>query len=215
MEFSVHANKFRQYGIKLEFCDHFNGKSFEWRHQSRFLWPGAVPLCDYLTCNPHIINGHNVVELGAGVGLVAAFIMRFMNPCLITVTEFSDESLKLIERNLNSNEIRTGERCQLLSIEWDDSGLNAKLFRDKRIDVVVGSDLFWDEQSLSALLNCLRCTVPGTIIILAVIVRSQFLIQLFCTELFKRRIAISSEYFVPRVAGQLAQDIIIFELPTL
>ena len=131
----------------------FTGTQFSVKDQAGFLWPAALPLCNWLT--KERVSGKNVLELGAGVGLVAAYMLKALKPAHVFVTEYDQKHLALIEENLASNSLSDTNWVSLDVLDWNkpsESALNKRL---PSLDVIVGSDLFFDEVSADALVSCL------------------------------------------------------------
>ncbi len=116
-----------------------DGESLGWGYWDR-IWPSSVALSRHLVYQffPTKLAGMRVLEIGCGTGLpgvVAANLGAF--------TMFSDMvplTLQAVQETCQLNGIRNYATCTL---DWSDR----KKF-DKRYDLVLGSEVFYDENIL-------------------------------------------------------------------
>ena len=66
------------------------------------VWPAAVELCKQ--AHNFISNNCNVLELGAGTGLVGIYIAKNITPSII-ITDGNEESVDLINENILLNQV--------------------------------------------------------------------------------------------------------------
>ncbi|KAM6943572.1 uncharacterized protein mettl21ca [Xenentodon cancila] len=149
------------------------------------MWPAALDLCSFLENNRHAIDlqGKEVLELGAGTGLVS--IVASLLGGLVTSTDRPE-----ILSNLRANVMRnTRGRCrhtpQVAALSW---GFNLEHTHPPsayRYDYVLAADVVYHHDFLDELLATMKhfCK-PGTTLIWANKVR--FESDLMFTENFKK-----------------------------
>jgi hypothetical protein len=68
------------------------------------LWEAGLVLCDYVCANPSLFSGKNVLELGAGNGMLGVVLSRLPDPpASIVLTDHHPKVLDLMEKNLRMN----------------------------------------------------------------------------------------------------------------
>lgn len=100
------------------------------------LWPAAYELARYLVQRPHIVNGKNVVELGAGLGF--AGIAAAKVGAHVVATDLS-ENLPLLRDHFDANDVLA--TCEPL--DWTDP-TSSPVATGARYDVILAADcVFW------------------------------------------------------------------------
>lgn len=108
-------------------------------------WEASLALSEYLLLGPELIDGHNILELGAGTGLVSLLCDR-LGANKIVATDGSEVVVSALQRriareaskNMTSCVLRFGENCETLQIDFD---------------LLVAADVTYDETVISQLLE--------------------------------------------------------------
>lgn len=149
------------------------------------MWPAALALCSFLDNNRHMVNlqGKEVLELGAGTGLVT--IVASLLGAAVTATDLPD-----VLGNLRSNVMRnTRGLCrhtpQIAALSWGYDLRRAYPSSVYHYDYVLAADVVYHHDYLGELLATMKhfCQ-PGTTLIWANKVR--FVTDLTFTENFKK-----------------------------
>jgi predicted nicotinamide N-methyase len=110
------------------------------------LWPSGVALAAKIACDPAIVQGRRVLELGCGLGVTATAAMRAGADLL--VTDYSPEALALC--SLNALE-QAGAEPKTLRVNWRDPNprLNAA---GVGFPVVLAADVLYESRDVDPLL---------------------------------------------------------------
>lgn len=120
------------------------------------IWPSSIALAEYITENPEIVNGKNVLEIGCGLGLpgITAGLLNGH----VMMTDYISEAIESAEYNWSLN-INAKAKTQLL--DWrNPEGI-------KPAEVLLASDIAYESRSFIPILNALKSLVNknGTILI--------------------------------------------------
>ncbi|XP_063324366.1 uncharacterized protein LOC134622690 [Pelmatolapia mariae] len=149
------------------------------------MWPAALALCSFLENNRHMVNlkGKEVLELGAGTGLVT--IVASLLGASVTATDLPE-----MLGNLRANVMRnTRNRCrhtpQVVALPWSYNLERTHPSSVYHYDYVLAADVVYHHDFLGELLVTMKhfCK-PGTTLIWANKVR--FESDLTFTENFKK-----------------------------
>ena len=112
------------------------------------MWPSAVVLANFLGSNPDIVQGKDVIELGAGCGLtgIVAGIPELGGAKSVTLTDFNDLVLRNLDKNVLMNGI--GNICQVEKLDFynqsgksEEGWINGAGNMCKPFDLVVAADI--------------------------------------------------------------------------
>ncbi|XP_028332121.1 uncharacterized protein mettl21ca [Gouania willdenowi] len=154
------------------------------------LWPAALALCSFLDNNKDVVNlqGKEVLELGAGTGLVT--IVASLLGASVTATDLKD-----VLGNLSANVARnTRGRCKhmpkVAHLSWGNDLEQTYPSTTHRYDYVLAADVVYHHDFLNELLITMKYfNKPGTTLIWANKVR--FETDLTFTENFKKAFSTS------------------------
>ena len=150
-----------------------------------------------------LFAGKRVLELGAGQGLVTCCIHRLLCPAQFTATEYVPEVLDQLRMNLIYNGCQA-EQVKTMLFDWDRAPEFPEL--QNQFDVVVGSDVIWDEQASDAVLKAARyLLVPSGLLLLSFVARSTYL-----REYLERTRELKLEYSTLLDHGQNGQEVLIY-----
>ncbi|MCL7042457.1 hypothetical protein MKW94_030039 [Papaver nudicaule] len=112
----------------------------------QMVWPGCVLLNNYLSQNPHVVQGCSVIELGSGVGVTGILCSRFCREVLLT--DHNDEVVKIMKKNIELNTSSgTPDCCAGLAaekLEWGNTDQISQILQryPKGFDLVLGADIY-------------------------------------------------------------------------
>lgn len=109
-------------------------------------WEAALHLATYLSVRAEQVNlaGKNILELGAGTGLVSILCARHLGASYVLATDGSHSVVSDIETNLGLNSMSESENIQSSLLIWGYSlvGSAADLRKEeKSFDLVIGADI--------------------------------------------------------------------------
>lgn len=117
------------------------------------IWPSATrELCKFLVAHRSCLEGHDVIELGCGLGVVGMFSARLGAQALLT--DGSDDAVNTARRNIELNDLTGQVRC--IRMKWSsnpdlkgyDCSLNSML--------ILGSELLYLRQQLEPLVKTIH-----------------------------------------------------------
>ncbi|TLD26676.1 hypothetical protein PspLS_05054 [Pyricularia sp. CBS 133598] len=142
-------------------------------------WDGALHLAHYLVAEQgSTMRGRSVLELGAGAGLLSILCAKYFGAESVIATDGDERVIEEARRNVviggMSGEEGQG-RVEVEKLWWGedlgDSWLHDRLSKQgKSLDVVLGADLIYNEESASALAKTLKSLLtlqPGLKIIIS------------------------------------------------
>ena len=112
------------------------------------IWPSAIALSEFLLQEPHWIEGKQVLELGAGIGLPS-----------FSISDYNQDAIALLQKNIRHLNLKNVEARYL---DWNNfpTSLNA--------DILLLSDVNYAPDQFAALLLMMQSFMKkGTTILLA------------------------------------------------
>jgi predicted nicotinamide N-methyase len=120
------------------------------------LWPSGVALAAKIACDPGIVRGRRVLELGCGLGVTAIAALRAGADLL--VTDYSPEALALCTLNAFD---QAGVLPMTLRVNWRDTSSTLHATGDA-FPVVLAADVLYERRDVEPLLALLgRVVAPG------------------------------------------------------
>jgi len=112
------------------------------------LWPAAKALATYITTHPELIQDRNILELGAGAGLLGLIAMK-LDAANVVITDSSQDSLDLIQLNVNSNQESEGKekRVSVAALDWNEEPLQLQQ-QFGSFQTILGADLLYIKSSI-------------------------------------------------------------------
>lgn len=135
------------------------------------IWPSSLVLSMYLCANKDKIQGKNVLELGAGVGLPSVVCRDVLGASSVVATDFWKESFDNENNdnnldvnipthwhgeNLKYNVQDSSKNAFVESLDWTNPESTRNILEKFDIDVVIGSDLIYYEHVMHPLWNTLE-----------------------------------------------------------
>ncbi|KAF3480853.1 uncharacterized protein GIQ15_06200 [Arthroderma uncinatum] len=109
----------------------------------------------------------NVIELGAGCGIVGIALAQFMTDCSVLLTDL-EEVRDIVNRNIGVSKPAAGSVVEFQVLDWD--GAVPRQISEQQHDLVVVSDCTYNSDSLPALVGTMAALVdrsPQAAIIVA------------------------------------------------
>ncbi|KAK2827805.1 hypothetical protein FQN49_007320, partial [Arthroderma sp. PD_2] len=109
----------------------------------------------------------NVIELGAGCGIVGIALAQFITDCSVLLTDL-EEVRDIVNRNIGVSKPAAGSMVEFQVLDWD--GSIPKQISEQQYDLVVVSDCTYNSDSLPALVSTMAALVdrsPQAAIIVA------------------------------------------------
>lgn len=110
------------------------------------LWPCARAMSLFILQNPQLINGHDVLELGCGLGLTTMALAR-CNPSSLVATDYEQGALDVTARNFEHNKLSAPE---LRLLDWRLPEL------ERRFPLIVASDVAYEQRFFEPLVDLFR-----------------------------------------------------------
>lgn len=112
------------------------------------LWPAAIVLSDLLVSEPEIVANKRVLELGAGLGLVAIVASKLGAKEVLTTDNHSDMP-EMFAHNARLNGVTPSYRHYDWSTPWEHG----------RYDVVLASDVLYELTACTLLADAINATL--------------------------------------------------------
>ena len=119
-------------------------------------WEAAFTLFEFIINHKDTFVGRRVLELGAGCGLVGVALDK-VEAARVYLSDSSEQALENLSHNLALNRV-SEERHVPVTLDWCNHGndFREKYGRMGGIDIVVGSDITYDEQVIPDLVMTIR-----------------------------------------------------------
>lgn len=111
------------------------------------IWPSGVALADAIECDPSVMRGQRVLELGCGLGITATAAIRA--GALLTVTDYFADALTLCRYNVLAN---TGQEPETLQMNWRHPGDALLALAGDGFPIVLGADVLYEARDVEPLL---------------------------------------------------------------
>lgn len=130
-------------------------------------WEAALHLGNFLMSEVgnEIIRGKNVLELGAGTGLLSILCAKYLQAARVVATDGDEAVVDAIKTNIFINELDIAEGAntqgsiESAALKWG-WPLQAKAFEEDygvgALDVVLGADVTYDNSGIPLLVSTLR-----------------------------------------------------------
>jgi Lysine methyltransferase len=129
-------------GIKLKLKPRDSGQIESQVHLT--VWPSAIELCKQ--SDRFIAQGANVLELGAGTGLLGIYISKNFD-CDVLITDGNYDSVQLIRDNIELNQTK----AQAEVLTWGEKG--------RESNIIVGSDIIYSKPMVLPLVQTIKSTL--------------------------------------------------------
>jgi tRNA1(Val) A37 N6-methylase TrmN6 len=134
------------------------------------VWEASLILADHLV-RMGIENGKEILEIGAGMGVVGLALGALGHK--VTITDYEDDALELLRMNVEYNSL---DNVSVRKLDWNRPDLT------RRYDIICGSELVYKKQFIGPIINLFRNYLkPDGTIFMAHDVRRMCLIQFIGT----------------------------------
>lgn len=120
-------------------------------------WEAALHLGEYLCANSqNLIQGRSILELGAGTGYISILCARHLCASHVVATDGSDEVVASLPENFTLNGLQDMSIVQAKELKWGHAlagGEQSEWNKDKKVDLVLGADVTYDEAAIAALVS--------------------------------------------------------------
>ncbi|KAH8280738.1 hypothetical protein KR054_006201 [Drosophila jambulina] len=122
-------------------------------------WEAALALADYLVEHPQLVRGKNVVELGAGAGLLGILLKlpaMSLQADQVLITDGSEPCVQLMRENIALNFADTAAELapKAEQLRWD--AVSEFPWQDyAETDVLLAADVIYDDSQFDALLGAM------------------------------------------------------------
>lgn len=112
-----------------------------------FCWPSSFVLSNYIASHPELVQNKCVLELGAGVGL-PGLVSAALGAHRVYFADKRENHVarRILERNLECNGFQS--IGVYYPIDWGDCYPLEMDYPIEQLDIVIGSDLFYDPKQL-------------------------------------------------------------------
>jgi predicted nicotinamide N-methyase len=151
------------------------------------VWPASVGLCNFLQEHPHYIEGKNILELAAGLGLPGLYAAATAKQ--VTITDREEQAVACIQQSISHLQLKN---TMAAAMDWKNA-MQAPL-----PDVLLLSDVNYEPAVFDELLNVLEYFLQhrATIIISTPqrLVAKQFINRLlpYCSQQWNSEVVLNS-----------------------
>jgi hypothetical protein len=132
------------------------------------IWESATDLiCRYILANAHLVRDRQVIELGAGVGVVSMLAAK-LGARTVVCTDYDPVVLSLASHNSELNQVK--HRCVFEQYDWDSTELPFSLSGDGSSTLLLGSDLMYSTACATKLRKAIELVLskqPSAIMLLS------------------------------------------------
>ncbi|OUM57907.1 hypothetical protein PIROE2DRAFT_16958 [Piromyces sp. E2] len=160
-------------------------------------WEASLRLSEYFIQNPKLCQGKNIIELGAGIGLLSLICAK-LGAKSITATDVNTDVIQRLHQNIESNKPFLTEAHltipQAGKLDWNEKELDMSRYGD--LDLIICADVIYNPQNIEPLVNILSQflkAIPSITIILCNPLRQQSTYDLFLEQLSQHHIIIQKE----------------------
>jgi len=160
-------------------------------------WEASLRLSEYFLQKPELCRGKNIIELGAGIGLLSLICAKLGAKSVIA-TDVNPDVIERLNLNIESNRnILNKENLtipQARKLDWNEKNLDITLY--KCLDLIICADVIYNPENIEPLVNILSLflnAIPSITIILCNPLRQQSTYDLFLEQLSLHNIIIHKE----------------------
>jgi len=160
-------------------------------------WEASLRLSEYFIQNPQICQNKNIIELGAGVGLLSLICAK-LGAKSILATDVNHDVLQRLQQNIKANQLLLeSENCTIPKVEkldWNEKNLDMSEYQD--LDLIICADVIYNPENIEPFVNILSIflkNIPSITIILCNPLRQQSTYDLFLEQLSQHNIIVHKE----------------------
>lgn len=123
------------------------------------VWSGAYLMAEFLVGKKGLVKGKNVLELGAGTGLVG-LICHDLGARRVVLTDCCQQVLANAKRNIDSNVQHAGDVMRVSKLDWNCGTIPVTLLD---ADVLIASDPIYDNDLTESFMKtCLQIMIGSS-----------------------------------------------------
>ncbi len=127
------------------------------------LWDGSKNLCNYLSTHREYVEGKNILELGAGMG-VCGILAHKLGAKKVILTDGDTATLANMRINIAANQVGLSEDDSIIckQLRW---GRKLDVFQNdftEHFDTIMGGDIVYAQGALSPLFETVSKLLPKT-----------------------------------------------------
>ncbi|XP_041637661.1 protein N-lysine methyltransferase METTL21A [Cheilinus undulatus] len=156
-------SKFHNSSAQFRFANHDLRLAQDWKKHgvAAVVWDAAVVMCMYLELGKVDLKGKEVIELGAGTGLVG--IVAALMDAKVTITD-REPALDFLSANVKANLPQDSQVSVTVSeLTW---GEGLERYPAGGFDIVLGADIIYLENTFVPLLQTLDHLCSDTTVVL-------------------------------------------------
>jgi hypothetical protein len=122
------------------------------------VWPSGFSLSRLIAHCPALVDGRNVLELGCGLGVVAAAACKYSRPNHVALADIDKSVLALAYASCVQLQ-RSSASVSRCVMDWKDRST----WPAQNYDVLLGSDILYEKSSILSIVNVLQhylCSEP-------------------------------------------------------
>mmetsp|Transcript_55740 Transcript_55740/g.81451 ORF Transcript_55740/g.81451 Transcript_55740/m.81451 type:complete len:280 (-) Transcript_55740:143-982(-) len=121
------------------------------------IWRAAEELARFTVENPELFNGKTVLECGAGLGLNGILISKVLKDQAnkICITDGDDDTLELLQQNVNSNGPYSGQ-VSVEKLYWGEHSAFVGRHGEQSFEVIIGADIIYEKGQIRPLIETVR-----------------------------------------------------------
>mmetsp|Transcript_30120 Transcript_30120/g.39665 ORF Transcript_30120/g.39665 Transcript_30120/m.39665 type:complete len:345 (+) Transcript_30120:129-1163(+) len=149
-------------------------------------WAAAYLLTEWLVEHPEKVNGKNILEIGAGVGLTGLMVGAALCPNKLYLTDYVEEVVENLNKNVTLNQkantISQDRSISVGTLDWCRPELSGVTWSD--YDLIIGADVVYNRESIPPLCQAISSILSnGAEVIICMKIRSPLVYELFLKTL--------------------------------
>ncbi|OTB04625.1 hypothetical protein M426DRAFT_11511 [Hypoxylon sp. CI-4A] len=173
-------------------------------------WEGSLHLGSYLLteAGSNLINGKNVLELGAGTGFLTILSAKHLHASHVTATDGDEGVIETLKENLDLNELGDRKIVRAGTLTWGRDLRGTWVEEDCNAhpyDVILGADITYEKTAVLALVSTLLHLFDmrrQLKVIISSVVRNAETFQTFRSECIRGGLTIEDILFEPKPMRQ-------------
>lgn len=159
-------------------------------------WEATFHLSSYIISHPELVTNKNILELGAGTGYLSILCSKHLEASHVLATDGSDDVVLSLSTNFYLNELQDSSIIEGKELKWGQAllgGEHPQWEQGRRFDLVLGSDLTYDQSSIPALVGTfgdLFALYPEVKIVIAATIRNPDTVERFLEALRTRHFGV-------------------------
>ncbi len=150
-------------------------------------WEAALHLGHYLCddTTEDLTTNQSILELGAGTGFISLLCTKVLGAMSVLATDGSLEVVDAISTNKEINHLKDQSKLRTAQLLWGADSvtqLDTIIPKDEAVDLILGADITYDRDIITALVTTLKLLLskyPLALAVIATTVRNEQTLQFF------------------------------------